>query len=473
MWLNIAFLAVAVSSCFAATYDAVVVGSGLSGLAAAQELTNANKTFIVLEARDRVGGRVYAKKLPSGRGVEMGAEFIGPTQDRVIDTVHKLGLEFYETPVDGENIFFTNNEAKRFRDIFGALVPPSSLLDTLKMAEIQDKVNGIAKQIDPQAPWDSEHAAAWDNESVYDWIKAMDASEDVIAIIESAFQEVFSISIKKTSLLYAATYIAAAGNKEHTGSFERLTQTHPGAQQWRVSGTTSRITDGLADKIGRHNIKLNSPVKSITKNGDLYTVATRSDKEYSAKHVIVAMSPPMADKISFSPQLPHDRKKVQELWKMGSLGKAIPEYESRFWRDDGLSGMAISTQGYVRATFDSTPENKGRGSILGFIQDDQMRKLDEVDEDTIKERVAEDLVNYFGPKARHPNGWAIMRWDLEEFSGGGPTSNPPLNAFSKYGYALRKPTGNIHWAGTEASDYWIGYMEGAIRAGERAAREVV
>ncbi|KAL4400572.1 oxidoreductase [Malassezia pachydermatis] len=460
---------------WAVTYDAVIVGGGLSGLSAAKELTARNKTWVVLEARDRVGGRVWNKELPDGRPVEVGAEFIGPTQDHVIALSKELGLSLYETPTDGDNIYYANNKAQRFPTLFGSLVPPVGLVDTLKLAELQGEIDDMAKKINPESPWDTPEASTWDAQSVKDWLKSKGSSQQVQDVIDTTVQEVFSTSTEKISVLYMAVYVAASGDAGHVGTFERLTQTHPGAQQYRVTGGTYRLATGLLDKLGKPNVKLSSPVDSITK-GDgsnaTYTVTTRDGTSYEGQHVIVAMSPPMADKIKFTPSLPNQRQQVQKLWKMGSLGKAIPQYETAFWRDDHLNGQAISTSGYTRATFDSTPENKGHGVMLCFVQDDMMRELDQVDEDTIKDKITQDLVNYFGDKAKKPMGWVIQRWDLEEFSGGGPTSNPPLHAFAQYGEALRKPVGNLHWAGTESSDYWIGYMDGALRAGQRAASEI-
>lgn len=462
----------------AKTYDAVIVGGGLSGLAAAKELAENDKSFVVLEARDRVGGRVYNKPLKHQKGVvEVGAEFIGPTQDAVIALAKELGLELFKTYNDGNNVLWENGKRKTFKanGLLGA-IPPEDVVTLAQLGTLQLKVDQMAKEIIKQPPWEYKKAAELDSKSVEQWIDEQKVTKAARSIITLSISEIFSASLSDLSMLYALYYIGAGGSKGNPGTFERMTQTKDGAQMYRMEGGTGLLPEKLADKIGMKHIKLGSPVASIRKSSNRkdtqYTVKTRGGEEYTAKHVIIAMSPPMADKIHFSPALPHDRQQIQKRMKMGSLGKSIAIYDKPFWRKKGLTGQTLSDNFTSRATFDSTPKDESFAALLGFIQDEQMTELDSKSEKEVSDAAGEAFVHYFGKHARNTTEWVIMRWDNEEFSGGGPTANAPVNVLSKYGKALREPVGNLHWAGTESADHWIGYMDGALRAGKRAASEV-
>lgn len=462
----------ALSASGALAYDAIIIGGGLSGLSAARELAKAGKNYTVLEARDRVGGRVHNKKVGKNGYTEVGAEFIGPTQNDVQALAKELNLKLFNTYNKGSDIFWDGKKAQKFASngIFGA-IPPEDPVSLAQLASLQSKLDNMASKIKVGSPWKHPKAKEWDSMSAHDWLEKEKASKTVYTIIEVALEEIFSAKASEMSLLYVVSYVAAGGDQKNKGTFERLTLTAKGAQQWRVSGGTYLLATHLAQKLG-NNIKLNSPVKSITKTHSGYAVQTKSNTTYSGKHVIVAMSPPMADTITFRPALPRNRKKLQQMMKMGKLGKGIAIYGKPFWRNKGLTGQAISMNGTTRATFDSTPEDKSFGAMMCFIQADAMTRYDHAPLDELKGALTSDLVHYYGAQAKTPKSWVFNRWDDEEYSQGAPTAWAPPNTLSQYGTALRQPVGNIHFAGTESSDYWQGYMDGAIRAGKRAAAEV-
>lgn len=185
------------------------------------------------------------------------------------------------------------------------------------------------------------------------------------------------------------------------------------------------------------------------------------------------MSPPMASRIVYDPLLPAGRDQLTQRMPMGSIAKAIAIYPTPWWRNKGLSGQVVGDTGVVRAAFDNTPANASFGAIMGFLEADEMRALDSKSEEEVKKLVVEDLVTYFGPEAANPTSFLLFRWDLEEFSRGGPVAYGPPGVLTQYGSYLRTPAGNIHFAGTETSPYWTGYMDGAVRSGERAAAEIL
>lgn len=462
----------------ASTYDAVIVGGGLSGLSAAKELASKNKTYVILEARDRVGGRVYNKPLQHQDGVvEVGAEFVGPTQDTVLALAKELGVGTFSTYNKGDNILWQNNKHKTFpADGLMGAVPPEDPITLLQISQLQSELDKYAKKIDINAPWDFENAEEFDAKSAQDWIDEHHVTKAAEAVLTLALVEIFSAAPADLSLLYVIFYIAAGGTPGNPGTLERFTQVKDGSQMYRIEGGTGLLPENLAKKRGTHNIQLSSPVSSIKRAGkntnDTYTVTTKSGKKYEGRHVIVAMSPPMADKISFSPTLPRARQQLQKKLKMGSIGKGIGIYKEPFWRKKKYTGQILSDDFAVRASYDSTPKDKSFGAMMGFIQDEQMRALDDASEEELEEAVGSAFRHYFGAEAEQVSEWVFMRWDNEEYSGGGPTANAPVGVLSKYGKALREPVGNLHWAGTESADHWVGYMDGALRAGKRAASEV-
>ena len=205
---------------------------------------------------------------------------------------------------------------------------------------------------------------------------------------------VWSATSEELSLLYVLSYIAGAGNETLPGNLERLIGITNGAQESRIVGGTGLLSSGLASKVGWPNIRLNHAVDSIVldHNGSYTLTSSTSRSKITAKSVIVAMSPPLATRITYSPLLPAKRDQLTQRMFMGALGKAIAIYAQPFWRAANLSGQVISSTGTVRTTFDVSPKNASYGAILGFLEADEMRALDALSEAEIIAKVQEDYV---------------------------------------------------------------------------------
>ncbi|KAK0562808.1 hypothetical protein OC861_005120 [Tilletia horrida] len=460
------------------TYDALIIGGGFSGLNAAKTLAAAGKSFLVLEARNRTGGRVHNEQLPGGGYTEVGGQYFGPTQDYSLALANELGVALYETYNTGKNVYYNKGyRALASSDSFiGQAIPAVDAVSLIQLLAAETDLNNMAKKINVQRPWNtSKTTNAWDNQSFGSWLDGRLLTPIARAILDTATTAIFSAEADELSLLYTVAYIAAGGNSTTPGTFDRLTSTANGSQMYRVVGGTEILASKLASKLGSGKVALNSPVQSVTKKSDgTYSVKTRGGKAYSAKHVIVAMSPPVAAKINYSPALTPLRTQLGQRTAMGSIGKAIATYDSPFWRTAGLTGQAISGTGTTRTTFDQSLSDNSTYALMGFIEANEMQNLDGASVDEITSLVEQDFVNYFGPGARNVTSWTVQRWDLEEFSLGGPVANfVTLGSYTRFGPALRAPIGNLHFAGTESADYWVGYIDGALRAGERAAKEVI
>jgi monoamine oxidase len=456
-------------------YDAVIVGGGLSGLGAAKALSEAGKSFVVLEARDRTGGRVHTVQLENGGYVEVGAQFIGPTQDEVIALALELDLALYETYDTGNNVLYHQGEAKPYESdsVLGA-IPPVDIISLTQLLTIQGTLDAMATEIDIENPWNSTKAAEWDSITLEAWLDDQLLTETARFLLDATIHSVFSVEADELSLLYSIAYIAAAGNATTPGTFERLTSTGDGAQMWRVDGGTELLASRLAERVG--NVRLSSPVQSIaapSEAGSPYVVTVADGTEVLGEHVIVAMSPPMADLITYDPPLPAARKALSEQVKMGILGKAIGIYETPFWREDGLTGQAVSDAGLGRVTYDSSPRDPTHGAVMAFLEADNLREYLDATDEEISAQVQSDFVNYFGEQAANATEWVVFVWNREEYSRGGPTAVAGPGIYTQYGPALKQQVGNLHFAGTESSDYWVGYMDGALRSGYRVAAEVI
>ncbi|KAK7725741.1 hypothetical protein SLS57_003807 [Botryosphaeria dothidea] len=453
------------------TVDVAIVGAGLSGLSAAKDLVSAGKSVLILEARDRVGGRILNAHLSNGGITEAGAEFVGPTQDRVLQLAEDLGLQTFKAYDEGNTTIWRNGTLSTYDSAVTGPVPPLDDESLAQAAAALQKLDQAAGEIDVNAPWEHPNAAAWDSETFQTWIDrelTTPVARDQFAF---ATTSVFSTEPRELSVLYVVAYIAGAGNETTQGTFERLVGVADGAQESRVIGGTQLLAITLAQRFQDRTV-LNAPVRRIEQDGDAYAVSA-DNARVSAKHVVVAMSPPLASRIAYHPLLPPSRDQLTQRMPMGSVAKAIAVYPSPFWRAAGLNGQLNSDSGVVRATFDNSPPNATFGALMGFIEADQARKMDALSEEDVAAAVAQDFVRYFGPQAANATEWVIQRWDLEEWSRGGPVAYGPPGVLTQYGPALRQSFGNIHFAGTETSPYWTGYMDGAVRSGERVAKDIL
>lgn len=454
--------------------DVAVIGAGLAGLTAAQHLLDAGKSVIVLEARNRVGGKVYNQPLKNGGVTEVGAEFVGPTQDAVLALIKELGLETFDTYNQGKSVFWRNNTRTAYAaDPQLGVIPPVGEDALIQIATTQAELDGWAATINTSAPWEHAQAAEWDKQTFEQYLASAALVADAHLVLSTALKGILSVEPREVSLLYVLAYIAAAGNETTVGDLTRLVDVTDAAQEKRVVGGTGLIPTRLAEKVGTKHIALNAAVSCVTKSAKGYTITSQAGT-VRAKKVVLALAPPLVNRIQFSPPLPASRQRLNKEMRMATIGKGIPIYDTPFWRtQENLNAQVFSDRGSVRVTFDSTPEDTAFGAILGFILGDEIRAIDKLAPKAAQKQILSDYTRYFGKSAANITEFVLYRWDLEEYSWGGPVAIAPPNMLSRYGSALRKSVDGLHFAGTETSIYWTGYMDGAIRSGQRVAKEIV
>jgi monoamine oxidase len=448
--------------------DVAVVGAGLAGLTTAQRVSRARVEVCLLEARDRVGGRLLNPRVQPGVIAELGGQYVGPTQDRLLALADSLGVNTFPTYNEGDNLLVLSGRRSRYPANAGLSSDPEFQEATLTAIA---QLDPMAAEVPVRAPWKAPRAAEWDAITLEAWKQQNLTTWGSKKLFDIACEAVWGAEPRQLSLLYALAYIAGAGNETTPGSFIRLVRTAGGAQQSRFVGGSQRIAQLLARRLGER-VVLSSPVRSI-EQGRGRVIVTSDRMVVEADQVVVALPPAVARRIHFTPALPRVKRKLLESLVTGGLIKWEAVYDEPFWRDQGLSGQAVSEVGPANTTFDNTPPSGSPGILFGFVGGAQARRLGKLSRTARREAVLGNFVDLYGPAAADPRASFDLNWAREEWTRGCPVGHQGRNALSRYGPALRKRTGRIHWAGTETADYWNGYMDGAVRSGRRATTQAL
>ncbi|WP_245679330.1 flavin monoamine oxidase family protein [Actinomadura hibisca] len=433
--------------------DVVVAGAGFAGLAAAHRLVEAGLRVALVEARDRVGGRALSRVLPDGTHLDLGGQWVGPTQYEMQKLIAQYGTESYPTPefgqavidYEGEHVGEMPSEARRL------------------CAEL----DRLSREISANAPWEHPQARLWDGQTLASWLAG--ATDDPVAARAAARQTagaLLSLDAADASLLETLFYLASAGGLDVLVGYEG------GAQSHRLVGGPQALAERMADALPARTVHLGEPVRRIEHGGG--KVVVHSDGlRLEATAAIVAVPAVLVGRIDYEPPLPAVRDGCTQRMAAGYAIKTHAVYREPFWRDRGLSGVSFSSCGVLTETVDNTPPTGPSAVLTGFAYGADALRLRALDARARREVVVARLAELFGDQARDVQEFVEFDWLAEPWTRGCFSGHLAPGGWTGFGRALREPVGPLHWAGTETATRWNGYFDGAVQSGRRAADEVV
>jgi monoamine oxidase len=443
------------------TADVIIVGAGFAGLAAAKALRAAGVEPLVIEARDRVGGRTCPGSI-AGLTIDLGGMWVGPTQTVLDALAREYGVKTYPQYITGMSAIELNGKWHSSEgEDYGALL---SLPVKLDLAQLVYRLTALSDSINPESPWTHPKADAFDAMTMQTWLDEHTHTDGAMSFMVSLIRSVFSAEPGDLSFLFCLFYLKSGGN------LEELTTFRNGAQQRLFVGGVHQLSQRMADQMGER-VLLNSPVTDIEQEAEGVT-ATCADATFRAKALIVAIAPALAGRINYSPLLPHKRDALTQRMPMGSVIKVWIAYSTPFWRARGFSGLFSSDTAAFGPAFDVTPPGTPVGLLAGFFDARASVEWSARTTDQRRAEVVRCLSNAFGAEAQAPIEYVEKNWTQERYSRGCYTGTLGPGALTQFGPTLREPVGRLFFAGTESSAIWTGYIEGALRSGARAAAEV-
>jgi monoamine oxidase len=443
--------------------DVIVVGAGLSGMIAARKVLEAGLTPLILEADERVGGRILTQEAVPGVPVELGAQWIGDTHQRMFRLAAELGVQTYPQYDQGETSY----------DLAGSGVLRENEFHARFAAELKElelvlrHLDLLAADVPVDAPWQASRALEWDAVTAGAWYDAQGLSPVARTLLEICTVGILAVPTAEVSFLHLLFTIQTCGVTSAL-----FAESEGGAQTTRIIGGTSEIPRRLAALVG-DRIVLDAPVQLIEHTADSATVHCRGGLVARGRRVIVAISPTLAGRIMYDPPLPGIRDQLTQRLPNGSAMKAFFIYDEPFWRADGFNGQLISDVGPARMSNDTCIPGDDHGVILLFLEGDQARTFGRLPEAQRREALTAELVRHYGGAAAEPVFYVDGEWSERQWTRGCYNANHGPHVWTTYGPALSTPVGVIHWASTDTATHWSAYMEGAVDAGERAAQAVI
>jgi monoamine oxidase len=432
----------------------VIVGAGLSGLAAAHRLeAEGHSGVVVLEAQDEIGGRIKQFVRPNGRVLMTGGEFTGTVQSELADLARELAIDMESLHVDGKSVRVF--DGRRYLEEFPLQADPGAAqaLDVV-MADLAE----LVRDVSAHEPWTASRAREWDRISIAQWVDGKALPDAARRLLELEFA--FMGDPEETSFLYLLWFLSKFGSAERLHGIDS-----------RFVGGSAQIPLALAERIAAP-VHTSRPVRRVLQDGGRVTVEYDGGSILSDS-AILAMEPGQAAMIEFHPRLPLARDRLQDRWLALHGGKYFAIYDSPFWRDDGLSGAGFG-QSPAEMVLDTSPADGDEGILCAtcFESGRTAERLSDVLSDPARARevVLDALVSYFGEHARDPKEFYGFQWAGDRWSQGCGTQLP-LGVLTTVGPALREPVGSIVWAGADTGDQ--DWMEGAVTAGRRAAHEAL
>ncbi|HEY5926676.1 MAG TPA: FAD-dependent oxidoreductase [Kofleriaceae bacterium] len=428
--------------------EVVVIGAGLSGLVCATRLVAGGADVVVLEARDRVGGRLHTSTV-GGAAVDLGGQWMTPGQPRLAALARDLGVAIEKHDRSGRAL----------------LDDRGGLLAALGQWRVMRRIERMMKRLDGDL----------DNQSLGEWFAREVRHSIARERLALHADLIFATDPASLSLLhYLTTMNATSGFRPQS------------SDEYRFEGGAQLLAIRLAERLGER-VRLGEPVITIEQSADAIIVRTRPDMEraptrpdmerdpthrsqraeqestYRGQRAVLAIPPPLVRKLAI--ELPAGARAYVNAAFSGRVVKCFAAYAQPSWRERGLSGESYHPRGAVRATVELAGDPP---VLLAFVVGAEAARWSSRDPDERRGVV----LSAFAPFAPEPPlDYLEVDWGTDPWSAGCVPALPPraLSAGARW----REPIGRLHVAGTESATTWPGYMEGAIDAGERAASEVL
>lgn len=436
-------------------HDVIIVGAGFSGLAAGLKLKEAGLNVCILESRQRVGGRTETSIWNKSYQIDLGGQWLGPTQNRMYELVEEYDLETFPTQLFGKSCYkyFGGNYDK----------------EPEEMTRVYNKLDDLAQEIDLDNPLESPNISQQDRITFYSWLKEQVEDKELVKFLGRILAGGLLASDAGEISLFQMLYYIKAGHGVNS-----LLSAKGGAQQDRVLGGPQAIANKLAEALGEA-LKLNQEVSAVEKvTKKAYVVKTKQGEKYVAPFVLISVPPVVVNRnIQFIPELPYHKRRMLQSIVPGNALKFHAIYSRPFWREYGLSGQTNKSNGWIMESVDNSLPQMEKGILTFFVYGDDACEWKTLHENIREKVLIDELVDLFGEKAREVEELISHDWGEEAYTGGCFSGHFFPGCFLKYGQYLREPVGNIHWTGTETATDWNGYFEGAVQSGEREAEKII
>lgn len=442
--------------------DVVIIGAGPSGLSAARTLQAAGKEVVVLEARDRVGGRTWTNHI-DGQMYELGGQWISPDQTALLALVEEMGKETYPRYREGDSVYIAPDGT---RTVYSGDMFPVEESTQAEMQRLIDTLDELAARIGPVAPWDDSEAAELDSISFHHWLR--EQSHDELACANIGMFIAGGMLTKPATTFSALQAILMAAS---AGSFTNLVDDHFILDR-RVVGGMQSVSEQMAADLGEGVVRLDSPVRTIHWTDDAVVVDSDTVTVH-ASSAIIAVPPNLYSRISYVPHLPRLQQISHQHQSMGLVIKVHATYPTPFWREDGLCGTGFGADRLVQEVYDNTNHGEEQGTLVGFISDIRADEMWALDEKARKQAIVEALAEFLGPKALEPTVFYLSDFGDEEWTRGAYATSYDLGGLHRWGPVQNEPVGPMHFASSDIAAHGYQHVDGAIRIGQDTAAKIL